>query len=273
MDDLYTKKFIRKPFFGIRFVSAGDEKANYLHNPLPSGLYISQVFPSGVCARAGIQAGDMLYKLNEFPLDAYGETDVSWLPNKISIYDIISRIKVGDEISMVIYRNGERKDIKYIIDDVIPFAIRRRFPDYEDVSYDTIAGMVIMELAENHLSLLLDDAPELIRFRQPEERINPVLIITNIVPGSYAYEVESLAPGNIIIAVNGMPVTTLDEWKKALEKSVETGFIVLMTEHDVLTVFSLKKVLDDEEKLSKAFEYPLSENVKNLQKLFLKSSR
>jgi serine protease Do len=273
LDDLQTKKFIRKVFLGVRFVSAGDEKARYLNNPIPAGLYIAQVFPGSVCDRAGIQAGDMLYQCNELPLDAYGETNVSWLPNRVSIYDIISRVKVGDTILMVIYRNGERKDINVVIDDVIPFGVRRKFPDYEEVSYDTIAGMVVMELTENHLPLLLLNAPELISFRQPEKRIKPAVVITNIVPGSYAYQVGSLAVGNIIVAVNGVPVATLDDWKKALEKSTQSGFVVVMAEHNVLTVLSLKKILADEEKLSAAFEYPLSESVKKLQQALQSNKR
>lgn len=266
LDDLRIKQFIRRPYLGVRFVSASDEKAKFLNNPTPCGLYIAQVFPGTIFARAGVQGGDMLYEVNGCALDAYGEMFVEGLRDKLSIYDVISRIRVGDEIKIVIYRNGERKDFTCVIDDEPPFAVRKKFPNYESVTYDTIAGMVVMELAENHIEVLLQGLPELIRFQQPENRVNPVLIITNVVPGSYAYQVESLVPGNIIAAVNDIPVTTLADWQNALEKSVATGFIALKTDHDVLTVLLLEKVLADEIKLSKAFEYPLSENVKKLQK-------
>lgn len=269
LDDLRAGKFIRKPDLGVRFVTSDDEKARYLHNPMPSGLYIAQLLSDSVCERAGIQVGDMVYEFNGLPIDAYGETTVSWSLNKVSIYDIVSRIKNGDRIGMVIYRNGKRKKISFIMDDAPLFAMRRKFPEYEDVLYDTLAGMVIMELAENHLAVLLEHAPELMRFCQLEERSHLVLVITHIIPGSYACQVQSLQVGNIITRVNGIPVTTLKGWKKAVQKSVDSGLVVITTEHDILTVLSLEKILAEEQALNQVFECPLSETVKKLQSMVL----
>jgi serine protease Do len=265
LDDLRINKFIRRPSLGVRFVSASDEKALFLHNPLPCGLYIAQVFPDTIFARAGVQQGDMLYEFNGVKLDAYGEVREA-LHDKISLYDLISRAKVADEIPLVIYRNGERVELTCVIDDKPPFAVRKKYPNYEPVAYDSIAGMVIMELAENHIEELVQDYPELIRFHQPENRIEPVLIITNIVPGSYAYQIGTLSTGNSIVALNDVPVKTLVDWEKALEKSLQTGFVALVTDHDVLTVLLLEKILADEVKLSQAFEYPLSATIKKLQR-------
>lgn len=267
LDELRVKKFMRRPYLGIRFVVSSDEKARFLNNPVPSGLYVAQVFPNTMFARAGIQEGDMLYEFAGGVLDAYGEIYIDGLRSKISIYDLVSRIRVGDEIVLVIYRNGERKELKCVIDDEPPFAIRKKYPNYEPVAYDTIAGMVVMELAMNHVEELAEDFPELMRFNEPEDRVEPALIITNIAPGSYAHQVGSLMPGNIISVVNDITVKTLEDWNKALEKSVVTGFVALKTDHNVLTVLSLEKILTDEVKLSEAFEYPLSETIKKLQSM------
>jgi hypothetical protein len=117
----------------------------------------------------------------------------------------------------------------------------------------------------NHVEELIEDSPALIRFDDPEYRVQPALIITNIAPGSYAHHVGSLMIGNIISEVNGMPVATLQDWSKAIEKSLETGFVAFKTDHDVLTVLLLEKILMDEIKLSEAFAYPVSETVKKLQ--------
>jgi serine protease Do len=267
LNDLRNKKFVRTLHLGVQFVDSSDEKARFLHNPVPSGLYISHVFPGSMFDRAGVQPGDMLYWFNEFQIDAYGETKVPWSLDNVFLFDIISRIKIGDTIKIVVYRNGKRKDIEFVM-GVAPLpAIRTRYPDYEDVSYDIFAGMVIMELAENHLPLLLGEVPELIRFQQPENQINSVVVITNIVPGCSAYQLSSLEPGTIIKIVNGMPIATLSDWKAAVKKSVDNDFVSLVTDRDALVVFSLKKVLDDEQRLSEAFAYPISENSKELQVL------
>jgi serine protease Do len=245
LHQLRVKKFMRRPYLGIRFVVSSDEKAQFLNNPIPSGLYIAQVFPNTMFARAGVQAGDMLYKFDGGILDAYGEIYIEGLHGKILIHDLVARIKVGAEVPLIVYRNGERRELQCMIDDESPFAIRKKYPNYENVAYDTIAGMVVMELAMNHVEELIEDYPALIRFKEPEYRGEAALIITNITPGSYAHHVGSLMPGNIISAVNGIQVKTLDDWSKAVEKSLETGFVALTTDHDVLTVLLLEKILMD----------------------------
>jgi serine protease Do len=270
LDEMRRQKFIRRPYLGIRFVPSRDEKALFLRNPLPGGLYIAQVFPSTMFARAGVQSEDMLYMFNGQEVDSYGEIYVPELQSKISLHEVVYRLPIGHEIPLVIYRKGERKELTCIVTDESPFAIRKKYPKYEEVTYDTIAGMVVMELTMNHVDMLKENNSELIRFYQPEYKGESALIITNIKPGSYASQVGCLLLGNIIYQVNGISVKTLHDWKKALEKSLVTGFVALMTDHNVLTVLSLEKILADEIMLSKVFEYPLSETVKKLQSLLKK---
>ncbi len=266
IDDLYTDKFVRKPFFGARFVFASDEKAQFLHNPIPAGLYISTVFKGSLFEKIGVQAGDMLYEFHGFRLDPYGETNVPWTLDKVSLYELASRMKVGDTIGMVIYRHGKRMDIQFTVEFTEPFAIRRKYPDYEPIVYDMIGGLIIMELTVNHIPLLMKITPTLIKYKEPENRIDPVLIITHILPGSYASQLRTLRPGDIIRDINGNLVTTIEEWKQAVQKSLTTGLLTLKTDRDVLVVFSLARLLAEEQQLSKAFSYPITATIDQLQK-------
>lgn len=266
LDDLFTERCVRKPFLGARFVYASDEKARFLGNPVPPGLYVGTVFKGSLLEEVGVREGDMVYALNGFRLDFYGETNVPWSLDKVSFYDLISRMKVGDEVHFVVYRAGERKDIKFTIEIKQPFAIRRRFPDYEPIEYDMIGGLVVMELADNHFPFLILDAPELIRYQRPEEKLDSVLVVTHMLPGSYAHQLRTLKPGIIITQVNGKKVNTLVDWKRLIQKSLESGLISLKTDTDVLVVFSLEKLLKDEQRLSSAFAYPISQTVQKLQR-------
>lgn len=264
IQDLYSNRFVRKPLLGARFVYAGDEKARLLNNPYPCGIYIAKVYKGSLLEKAGVQDGDMLYSLNGLSLDPYGETMVPWSLSRLSLYDLISRIKIGEKVDLIIYRNGQKKEISFVMQNIYPFAVRRKFPGFEDIGYDVLAGMIIMELADDHLPLLLPTAPELIRYSQYENRVDPVLVIAHILPGSYTHQLGMLAPGNIITQVNGKQVATLDDWKRAVSVNTENDLISLKTDMDVLVVFSLEKILKDEVRLSEAFAYPLSETVKKL---------
>lgn len=264
LDRLYTEKLVRMPILGAQFLYANDHKARYLKNPLPAGLYISKVLKGSLFERAGIQAGDMLYEFNGFVLDVYGDTPAPWGVDRASLTDLIARVKLGATITMVIYRNGERKDINFILDLMPEYPIRTMYPDYEMVEYEVIGGMVIMQLVNNHFVHLLPAASDLVYYAAMENKINPVLVITSVFTGSLSNQIQSILPGDIICQVNGIMVDTLQSLRNALEKSLITGFVTIKTKRDVFAVFDIDHLLRDEIQMSKDFVYPLSKTIRHL---------
>lgn len=264
VDDLYTTSFVRKASLGARFNFSRDAQAQFLNNPLPAGFYVNKVFAGSLFEKAGVKEGDMLYELNGFSLDAFGEAMVPWTRDKTSIHDLVSRLKIGDEVEIVIYRNGERKEIRFTFVLTEPYPIRRCYPDYEEISYEVIGGMVIMELADNHINLLSETVPFIINYTKAENKVDPVLVIAHILPGSQAQIVRSLIPGNLVREVNGIQVGTLQELRAALSHSIETKFLTLKTEDGIFVVMPFAEVLNDEQRLSKDFVYPISDTVQEL---------
>jgi len=267
LDELHVTKLLRKPFLGTAFIYSDDEKARFLHNPLPSGLYVSKVIAGSLADKAGIRVGDMVYEFDGLPLDAYGETEVPWSSEKISIFDLLARVKIGAEIALVLYRNGARLEKKFSFVYESIFKIRQMYPDYEHIGYETLGGMVIMELALNHMPLFDEISPELFNYQLPENRLKSRLIITHILPGSYAHQLSMLGAGDIIQEVNGKKIGTLAELQKAIFQSVENDFLTIKTELGAFVVFSLRKLLDDEVRLSQDFVYPMSHTVQQLYKM------
>ncbi|MDR3550982.1 MAG: trypsin-like peptidase domain-containing protein [Candidatus Babeliales bacterium] len=266
LEELRTKKLVRIPMLGVQFVYSNDSKAEFLGNPKSGGLYIIKVLKNSLFEKAQVLVGDMLYEFNGFAIDAYGDTTAPWGDDKASLTDIMARIKIGQKVRFVIYRNG-KKMVKNITWDLVdPYSIREMYPDYETVEYETIAGMVILQLADNHFPLLLETAADLICYAKPEKKIDPVLVITNVLPGSLAQQLYALLPGDIIRDVNGMKVTTLAMLRKAISASLKTGFLSITTERDIFAVFDIKSLLKDERELSRDFAYPLSATVQQLIK-------
>jgi len=261
IDDLYTRTLVRKPLFGVRFAYASDEQARYFGNPIPSGLYISRVFKNLLFHQAGICSGDMLYEFNGMRIDAYGDASVPWRPDKTPLFDLISRVKVGSAIPLVIYRGGERLEISVAFDVDVLNPIRTFYPDLETVEYEVIGGLVIMSLANNHLPLLARKQPEILKYAQFENKSQPRLVVTHVLPGSYAHQLRTLSAGDIITHVNRKKVATLAAYRRALKESIQTSFFTIETEKEVFTVFDVDKLLSDEDRLSRTFSYPLSKTV------------
>ena len=273
LDDLYQKKLVRKILLGVRFTYSGDQKAQFFSNPIPAGLYISAVLKGSLFEKAGVLVGDMLYEFNGFRLDAYGEVGVAWSLDKMPLHHLVGRIKEGQKVSVVIYRNGKKHDIEFIFAMTPPTAIRVMYPGYELIDHETIAGLAIMPLVDNHIPLLSEIAPDLLHYRWPEYKVDPVLIITHILPGSYAHQLGILVPGDIIVEVNGLSVNSLENFRQALQKSVTTGMLTVRTNHNAFVVFSIKRLLIDEKILSQDFVYPISKMVQQLYNLVVQGEK
>lgn len=240
-EEMSQKKRAQKPVFGARFIWSDDEKAAYLGNPQPGGLYITAVTPGGIFARAGIQTGDMLYQFGPYVLDAYGDAQVPWSQERVSLAELVSKAIAGQEVPCVIYRNGEKKEVLCQVTGDNPYVICRKYPMVEPIEYEVIGGIVLMELTENHIEALLADAPHLVIFTTPEKKIERVVIVTAIEIGSYAYQFRALKPGDIVHAINGISVSSIQECKIAAQKG-DKNYISILVQNGVLAVFSLKKL-------------------------------
>ena len=269
-DALLKKPLVRKPFLGAMFHISNDQQAEFLGNPTPAGFYIQKVLKDTPADKAGILPGDMLYIFNGFTIDAYGEAKVPWSTDRILLRDLIARLPIGGRISAVVYRNGEKKELNFELDPPPVYPIRRIFPGHENVDYEVVGGMVIMQLVDNHIPLLASYNPNLLQFQKVENRVEPALVITHILPGSYAHQLRCLPTAEIIRKVNGVEVKTLDEFRNALKKSVDTNYLTIQTAENVLAVFDFATMLKSEMRLSVDFVYPISEAVKQLLEMMEK---
>lgn len=262
LEDLRVVKLLRKPFLGIIFNNGSDALTQYLGNPLPGGLYVVDAYKDSPLHKAGVQKRDMVYEINGHRLDMYGEIAVN--DEKISIVDYVAQLKLGQPISLVVYRQGKRLDFNFTFDQSELLPIRKIYPGYEKVGYEIIAGMVVQSLTVNHLPLLMNIAPGLTKYAEMKYQMEPVLIVTHIFPDSLAQRSRSLLIGTTLSEVNGQKVKTLDDLRTALYKSFNNDVITIETTDSVFVVIPFKKMLEQEQRLSKEYFYPLSPFVHDL---------
>ncbi len=256
--DLFTVPLLRRPYLGGIFSISNQDMVTYLGNPGEGGFYIAKVAPNTLLANSGVKEGDMIYEINGFELDRFGELPVPWSEDRISVFDLLNRFKVGDEIKLLIYRKGKKKKIKFTLalSEVLP--IRYVYPKFEEVFYETIGGLVVMELTLNHVELLLEKIPSFINYHRADAQHIPKLIITNVLHNSQADRSHALQPGDILAQVNGEKVQDLQQFRQAVAKSKETGFLTLCTGENLFTVLSVDKILAEEDVLAQVHHYQKS---------------
>ena len=266
LNDLYKVKLLRRPTLGCIFTVATQDMVEYLGNPVGGGWYIAQVFEKTILDRVGVKENDMLYEVNGYKLDLYGELSVPWSEDKVSLLDFLSRYTVGDDIHFVIYRRGERKDFRFKLDDSYLPPVRKVYPEFEpdQVDYEIFGGMVVMQLTLNHVAIMIEKVPELAKYIRPEAQHDPALVITNVLPDSQARKARVLTIGSIIDEINGQTVTALTEFRNAITKSKKGGFLTIKTKDKMFATLSIDNILKDEDKLAARYFYAKSKLVDGL---------
>lgn len=262
---LYKEKLLRKPFLGVLYNNATDALTSFLGNPMPGGCYVTEIIKNSTLYNAGVKRGDMIYEINGHRMDMYGEMNVPWSEDKISITDYISRLSLGDKVHVMLYRNGTRKEITATFSQMELPPIRKIYPMYEDVDYETIAGLVVMELTMNHIAALVEKAPGLANFADFKNQSDSVLVISHVFPTAYVARIRTVSEGTTINEVNGQKVHTLDEFRVAVKKSVETGYLTLKVSDNVyrvsdniFVVLPFDRVLKEETQLAFDYRYRVS---------------
>ncbi len=260
LKDLPNVKLLRKPTLGCLFTAATPEMVQYLKNPGDGGWYIAKVFKGTLFESVGIKEDDMLYEINGHRIDMYGDLDVPWSEDKASLFEFLNRLNVGDPLTFTIYRKGERKEFHLKFEPKFLPPIRMIYPEFEAeaIDYEVIGGMVIMPLTINHVLMLKNAAPDLVRFGKIEQQHEPALIVTNILPNSQAFKARILSPGEIIEQVNGVKVKTLTDFRNAVKESAKTGYITLRTDDNFYAVLSVDKIVREEEMLASRYFFKKS---------------
>lgn len=260
-------KLLRKPFLGVLFNNANDDLTAYLGNPAPGGLFVVDIYKGSPLHKAGIQAGDMVYKINGYSVDVYGEMNVPWsTEDKISIIDFVSRLKIGEELHIEYYRKGVRKDARFKFTQAELPPVRRMFPGYEKIDYEMLGGLVVMQLSLNHVVLLAQYAPELVQYADIKKHMNPILLITHVLLNSPASRARCIGAGALISQVNDKPVKTLEEFRKAVLEDSKQGFLTIKTTENVFVALPLEAIIESEPDLASTYFYQPTQLYEHLAK-------
>lgn len=255
---------------GIIWAFTNEETRKYF-NCLENGCLVCDVVKASPAALAGLKSNDIIYAVDRYPVDNYGEIEALCDDEKMRFDAYIGQQPVGAEVSLKIYRDGQPLDLIITITCEDKDSITFRYPAYEKIEYEIFAGMIVMPLTENYIYACAKDRPGLQRYLTTLYNTGPRLVIANVFSNSKLFHLQTIRYADTINEVNGEQVNTLDDFRKALAKSINTGVVVIKTVDEmmletdnVLTVLSLYDSCKETVELSYVHQYPLSEAVKQL---------
>jgi len=165
----------------------------------PEGALVSSVDPYGPAARAGLQSGDVIRKVDGQPIVGSGD-----LPA------LIGQAAPGSKATLEVWRQGQRHEVQVTLGDASEKAAKV-------AARDESAGKGRLGLA--------------LRPLQPQERreagVESGLLIEDA--GGPA-ALAGVQAGDVLVAINGTPVTSVEQVRAAVARSDKSVALLILRE-------------------------------------------
>ena len=185
---------VRRGDIGVRAQTVTPILARGLALPRERGVVLADVIPGSPADHVGLRAGDLVLSLDGKPMDNGRQLQVN-----------LYRHVVGDVVTLEILRDGRT--------DRFPVAVAGR-RDLSGLSgaADAREHMVV------RLGILGLNLTEQIRHMLPALRVATGVVVASTVAGATDSRDGGFAPGDVIYAVNRVPVSALSDLRALLEK-------------------------------------------------------
>jgi len=183
-----------KPWLGVSTQVLTAELAEAIGLPPQSrGVRLSQIFPNTPAERAGMKAGDLLFRIDGQIIQAYRPEDVEVFGNMIKQY------RVNSTVGFEVWRDGEKIDLNATLDKRPTPA--NELPEYEDEELE----YTVRELSFGDRVFLRIE---------PEEH---ALLVENVESAGWA-SLAGLRQGDLLLRVNGTDVHGVEQMNKVMDQ-------------------------------------------------------
>ena len=276
-EELFKKNnLIKVPILGVSLQNTTKEMTHGT-----GGVYVNHVFSKSLIKKTGIKEGDILVKIDSHNIDNYGLIDRLWFNEKMNIDDYMKTVKFGSKVNIIFKRGSKKiKGSFFYREDVPCLAIAENYPIWEKrpIDYEVFGGMIVMELSFNHLEYLVNYLERnikkvaitprnniILKYLLLENREKPRLILTKVLNNSYIDRFGIIRDFEIITHANGIPVSTLKQYRAALTGN-KTGLLEVNTEYGNKIVVGLAALLKEEPIFAKTYKYKLGYVYNKLKK-------
>ncbi len=186
VSDLIEFKAVQRAFLGVTITEVTADLVKEKRLGKIEGVYVNDVREGGAAKAAGIEADDIILRINDVDVNSPSE-----------LTEQINRYRPGDRVTVLIKRSGKMKQFN--------ITLRNLQGDTKIVksgTYETILGAKLVEL----------DSSE-----KKELGIDRGVKVAELSSGKL--RAEGVREGFIITRINNKSVTTVNEIKKILESS------------------------------------------------------
>ncbi|KXU90554.1 peptidase [Paraburkholderia monticola] len=205
-DDLVKTGHVSRGRLGVAVQGMNQTLANSFGMQKPQGALVSSVDASGPAAKAGLQPGDVILSVNGDEV-----SDSTDLPGKIA------NLAPGSSATLKVWRDKASKDVKVTIGSLSDTKVASATKADQQTQLQGRLGVAVRPLT-------------------PEEKSSASVshgLLVQQAGGAAAS--AGIQPGDVILAVNGRPVTSIDQLKQMV--SGASNSIALLIQRDNAQIF------------------------------------
>ena len=202
---------------------------------------------------------DLITKVGDAEVGDDGLLQLSWTDVRVPFDTAFDELDLADgEVSLTVVRNGTTIKVmgEWEFDANLP--VRKLFGGLEPLKFEAFAGLVVSELNVNQI----ESIPALSVFLPRAARLKPRLAVVMVDPLIQSPVVR----GWLVVAVNGSPVNTYEDWQRLFLGSVETNtmaitFNTLQGSTPILSIGDVSEMIHKTVQLSKVRNERLTDGV------------
>lgn len=255
------QKVIHYPqYFGFEQMQNSSKYINkYFKNKCDhGGVYIKDIIKKSPVSYTSLKKGDILCKVNDIAIDNFGGLQKKWMNENMSFENLLSEIGINKAVNIDFWRGKKLMSEKFKLKQFVP-KIRLLYPVLENIDYECIGGLVMMDLNINLIMILKHN--DLLKYLNYSHIMDEGVVIANIIIGGEFAEMKILKSGDLITKINDHKVSSLKDLRKAFK--TKNHIIKIETNKNKMVVIPKGIFKRDDIQLRKTYNYPISKLFKH----------
>jgi hypothetical protein len=256
-----TTRVLRLPSLGIMYHNSTEAGIVYSDQDCEKGVNVQWVSKYSALFEH-VHPGDKLCSIKivstgeELKIDHVGEVQVPWYNTKIPLSHALSIIPVNTPIQLKYWTSSSVQVLTTTLKHSFRGAFQTVYYPFETLDYETFGGLVVMPLRSIHMAFY----PFLSFKLSPTDKEQEQLVISYVLPNSLMAQSDVFFGGEILQGVNGIPVKTMEEYRKSLETPLNGTHQHLewITIDHAKVDLALNKLLEEAPTLQNSYHYPIS---------------
>jgi len=202
-DQLISEGSVSRGFLGIMIQKLTPDLAKSFGLADTKGVLVGDVTNDSPGGKAGLQSGDVVVELNGEKVEQAG-----------AFRNRVAMLAPGTDVALTVMRNGERKSISVTLGEL---------PDQDDLAKLKSPQTESVDKLGLSVQTLSKELADRLGYSAEDSGV----VVNDVASGSLA-AIEGIKPGVLIREVNRQPVRTVDEFRKAVDKSQKEGVVLLL---------------------------------------------